>query len=417
MKINSELVQFDTKIRKQVLLACLTFCLTLQGIQFIRAISGSAKKDWGYSEFLVNYSSGFIRRGLPGSILWWIDSAFGISPYIFLTIVLASVILSITLLFFYLAYFSNISILRLIVLSFHPLLLNSPFLSVIMFRKDWFIIFGLIFHAFMVRLILINRIKNKFYSKFLIIFILYNLVVIFSHEINILFIFVHLFLIGKIVKNLNHTDTRLIKKLAALFLVSQILSFLLVSFYHGTPSQVLEIIEKMPPSFNLSNTSAILAIGNLPSNQWRDVSSVMFMNFFSILFFAFWFLLGPVLIHRMLKNLYENRSLASLGLGELSLAPLLTLFLLGNDWGRWIVLISFSIFTIKINDNRLIKSSKSTQWTTYKYYSQIFNFKLWSLVFLVGFLFSLVRIPIYAPESINDIWSGVAEFFWAWFSG
>jgi hypothetical protein len=141
------------------------------------------------------------------------------------------------------------------------------------------------------------------------------------------------------------------------------------------------------------------------------------MNFYSILFFAFWFLLGPVLIHRMLKNLYENRSLASLGLGELSLAPLLTLFLLGNDWGRWIVLISFSIFTIKINDNRLIKSSKSTQWTTYKYYSQIFNFKLWSLIFLVGFLFSLVRIPIYAPESINDVWSGVAEFFWAWFSG
>jgi hypothetical protein len=165
------------------------------------------------------------------------------------------------------------------------------------------------------------------------------------------------------------------------------------------------------------NTSAILSIGNLPSNQWRDVSSAMFMNTFSVLFFAFWFLLGPVLIHRMLETLHKNKSLVSVGLGELSLVPLFTLFLLGNDWGRWIVLISFSIFTIKINDDRLIKSSKSTQWATYKYYSQIFNFKLWGLVFIVGFLFSLVRIPIYAPESINDIWSGVAEFFWAWFSG
>jgi len=417
MKITSELVKFDVKIRKQVLLACLTFSLTLQGIQFIRALFGSAKNDWGYSEFLVNYSSGFIRRGLPGSILWWIDNTFRISPYIFLTIVLASVILSTTLLFFYLVYFSNISILPLIVLSFHPLLLNSSFLSVIMFRKDWFIIFGLICHAFLARLILINRITSKFYSKFLIVFILYNLVVIFSHEINILFIFIHLFLISKIAKNLNHADARLIKKLVALLLVSQTLSFLLVTFYHGTASQVLEIIEKMPPGFNLSNTSAILSIGNLPSNQWRDVSSAMFLNTFSVLFFAFWFLLGPVLIHRMLETLHKNKSLVSVGLGELSLVPLFTLFLLGNDWGRWIVLISFSILTIKINDDRLIKSSKSTQWTTYKYYSQIFNFKLWSLVCIVGFLFSLVRIPIYAPESINDIWSGVAEFFWAWFSG
>lgn len=410
MKITSESVQFDAKIRKQVLLACLTFCLTLQGIQFIRALFGSAKNDWGYSEFLVNYSSGFIRRGLPGSILWWIDNTFGISPYIFLTIVLASVILSITLLFFYLVYFSNISVLPLVVLSFHPLLLNSSFLSVIMFRKDWFIIFGLICHAFLVRLILVNRITSKFYSKFLIVFILYNLVVIFSHEINILFIFIHLFLISKIAKNLNYADARLIKKLVTVLLASQTLSFLLVTFYHGTASQVLEIIKKMPLSFNLSNTSAILSIGNLPSNQWRDVSSAMFMNTFSILFFAFWFLLGPVLIHVMLKDLDENRSLTSLGLGNLSLAPLATLFLLGNDWGRWIVLISFSVFTVKINDNRLIKSTKSMQLATNKYNKNIFSFKLFSVIFVVGFLFSLVRIPVYAPESINDIWSGVAEF-------
>lgn len=86
--------------RLTVLLSCLSLCLILQLIMLIRAINGSALKDWGYSEFLLNYSAGFIRRGLPGSVLNGIYKYLGLNPYLFLTFFLSLIILIITILFF-----------------------------------------------------------------------------------------------------------------------------------------------------------------------------------------------------------------------------------------------------------------------------------------------------------------------------
>lgn len=46
---------------------------------------------YGYTEFLINYSGGFVRRGLSGEFLMWITSSFGIQPqYIILALCFAA---------------------------------------------------------------------------------------------------------------------------------------------------------------------------------------------------------------------------------------------------------------------------------------------------------------------------------------
>ena len=121
------------------------FCYS---IMFFRAFMGSAKQDWGYSEFLVNYSDGFIRRGLPGTVLIKIYEMFGLDPYLFLTVLLSLVLIAILIIFYYLLKSTKVKASTIIFLSANPLLLNAPLLSVTMFRKDWLIILGLMLHAY-----------------------------------------------------------------------------------------------------------------------------------------------------------------------------------------------------------------------------------------------------------------------------
>ena len=72
------------------------FCYS---IMFFRALLGSAKQDWGYSEFLLNYSQGFIRRGLTGTVLIEIYEIFGLDPYLFLTVFLSVVLILILIIY------------------------------------------------------------------------------------------------------------------------------------------------------------------------------------------------------------------------------------------------------------------------------------------------------------------------------
>jgi hypothetical protein len=39
----------------------------------LEAIQGNFKGSWGYGEFLINYSGGYVRRGLSGALLQLID--------------------------------------------------------------------------------------------------------------------------------------------------------------------------------------------------------------------------------------------------------------------------------------------------------------------------------------------------------
>jgi len=46
---------------------------------------GEQLPGYGYSDFLINFSGGFVRRGLPGEVLLWTTAHTGIHPYIIIT--------------------------------------------------------------------------------------------------------------------------------------------------------------------------------------------------------------------------------------------------------------------------------------------------------------------------------------------
>lgn len=396
---------FNDQYRNQVLFSCFTFCVLLQSIMFLRAIKGSAKLDWGYSEFLINYSAGFIRRGLPGTFLQWTDKTLGISPYIFLSVILSLILLLTTLMFFYLITNSKVNSLTIVIISFHPLLLNSPFLSVVMFRKDLLIIFGLISHAFFVKLFQLEKITIRGYYLFLVGLILYSQIILLSHEITILFILAHFFLINIIYKCLIKQHREILKWLTITFFFLQIVSFLIISNYYGTKLQAITIIQKMPARFELGNVNAILSVANLPENQIASVMAFMFEQRFVPIFFIVWFIAGPVAIHLILSQGALNLHFRYV----MALLPVFLLFILGVDWGRWIILIAFTVFALRIIESNIPISGKMFNRIKQANAFGIFNLTIFISVYSLGFMFTLVRIPIYKPTEVSDVWSGIAE--------
>jgi len=372
----------------------------------VRAINGSALKDWGYSEFLLNYSAGFIRRGLPGSVLTYIYNNFGLNPYLTLTLFLSLIIFSITIILFYLFYSSKLSGTQIFLISLNPLLINSAFLSVIMFRKDWLIIFGLTIHALFNRLLSLGRVQSKQYMLFFIFYIFYSQIVILSHEIGILFIFAHIFLIKCASHNLERSHKNKLKKLILLYSGTQFISFIFLAFNHGTQSQIDRIVARLPTEFKLGNISALNSIANDPTQQFTNISLGMFTNTFSLIFFSIWFFLGPIFLHSVFNQITSINYFWYF----LAISPLLLLFILGNDWGRWIVLISFAVVILRLADSGIVDLRMNLSPKKLSMVIAKLDKKIVTLVVVLALPFLFVRIPIYTPRHLRDVWSGIFEF-------
>ena len=374
-------------------------------IMFFRALMGSAKRDWGYSEFLLNYSEGFIRRGLSGTVLLKIYEICGLDPYLVLTLLLSTTLILILVLYYYLLKSTKVKASTIIFLSANPLLLNAPFLSVTMFRKDWLIIVGLILHAFFVRLIVLGKITPTKYIVFLVFILAYSQVIIFTHEIVFLFVFIHYVLLRNILSYLTNSEAKLVQRVYLFFIFIQMLTFVFLVKNRGTPDQVLGIAKSISSRFELGNINAILAFGGTPSEIISQSGNLL--NFSDNLFlYSVWFYIGPFLIFKVLRH--DN--LRTVFVSLIAALPILTLFFpIGGDWGRWLVLLSFTLFILLVSNMKIVEVSPNTKpefVNSFKFLVRTKSFFVILLLLLVSLLF---RVPVNNPSSIVDIWSGVAE--------
>ncbi len=62
--------------------------------------SSGALSTYEFSEFLINFQGGFVRRGLLGEILFWFTSTTGINPQITISIICALFYIGVTWFFF-----------------------------------------------------------------------------------------------------------------------------------------------------------------------------------------------------------------------------------------------------------------------------------------------------------------------------
>ena len=200
--------------------------------------------NWAYSNLLINYSSGFVKRGLLGQIFIYLNNNFNTEPELFFTIIFFTAY-SLQIFFFYkiLEKYQNYKfIVTIIILSPCLLLFHIYDLNIIL-AKDVFINLTILFHVYVIN----KKIDVKTYKKFLYFLILPFLALnMLSHENQVFFIPFHFLITLYFFSNKENKAYNLKHLKSYIFLLIPIIILLLTS---GTYDQ-LSIINNSIKEFN-----------------------------------------------------------------------------------------------------------------------------------------------------------------------
>lgn len=324
------------KVDKQ---AALFFLLITYFVLYCYALSGSQRDSWGYSELYVNYSGGFIRRGLTGEILLNFFKITGIDPYFLVVTTNFVLLVALAVLYINSLWGLNFTSLGFRFLAYNPALLLAPLLSGTFTRKDWTLVLLIFLHRFFLE-------KNPNIREFNFKSTLYLCTLFFTlsitlwiHEISILFLPIHIYLAEKCLNNCR----RLVKNIALITIItSQTLMLVAVGYFHGTTEQ-LETIKSVIPK-ELRVNDSVLETASWSIQQNLSLISQILQNPSELVIYLLCFLLGPIALY-----VYIYRQKFFMGFSQsLLILPLFTLFALGSDWGRWLVLVSFAIVAIML---------------------------------------------------------------------
>jgi hypothetical protein len=173
----------------------------------------------------------------------------------------------------------------------------------------------------------------------------------------------------------------------------------------GSPKQASEIAKSISSRFELQNINAILSFGNSPSSAIYHGENIMY--FVKNLFiYSVWFYFGPYLIYKVLRI----TNIRTLFVYFFAISPLLTLFFLnGGDWGRWIVLLSFTLFILLISNWEIVDDSSNEKLNLIRLFKLLPRSKYFYVILLFFCVSLLFRVPAGNPSSIGDIWSGIFD--------
>tara|TARA_A100001015_G_scaffold315152_1_gene426250 strand:+ start:2782 stop:3963 length:1182 start_codon:yes stop_codon:yes gene_type:complete len=301
--------------------------------------------EWQYSDWLINYQGGFIRRGLVGEILFKIYRIFNIDLDILVLITVFSLILFISFLLVKTINHINNNLDILIFLSpgffLYPLM-NSEVVG----RKDILMISAIGFFCFFG-----NRIKKNFLLITLIFFLILTSL---SHT-GFLFYSPYLIFIYYLIMKKKKIHISFFKKI--ILSITLIFMFSLILFNQGNQLQVEEICNsiKMYILENCSNQGQMVWLsGNLDNYLFQKIN--IGYNFYKtsliyiFSFLAVFFFLGLKIYNSKISS--QNKDIF-FGRNPLFIFLLLFLFtgpvyIIGLDWGRYIYISYSCCFFITI---------------------------------------------------------------------
>ena len=301
--------------------------------------------EWQYSDWLINYQGGFIRRGLVGEILFKIYRIFNIDLDILVLITVFSLILFISFLLVKTIHHINNNLDILIFLSpgffLYPLM-NSEVVG----RKDILMISAIGFFCFFG-----NRIKKNFLLITLIFFLILTSL---SHT-GFLFYSPYLIFIYYLIMKKKKIHISFFKKI--ILSITLILMFSLILLNQGNQLQVEEICNsiKMYILENCSNQGQMVWLsGNLDNYLFQKIN--IGYNFYKtsliyiFSFLAVFFFLGLKIYNSKISS--QNKDIF-FGRNPLFIFLLLFLFtgpvyIIGLDWGRYIYISYSCCFFITI---------------------------------------------------------------------
>lgn len=298
--------------------------------------------NWVNTELLINYSGGFVRRGLLGQLALLARDTFGVAPDRFFFYLFSALYFAQMFCFLWLS--STVrrkTFLLLLILS--PALLLFPAYDPNAFgRKDVFITLGLLLHAILVAMAHKSDMVGKHYATlFLLLISPFILATVFIHEVQAFFLMHHIIL------TLLAPPGRS-KKLV-------LPGYLLVAF--AIPAVILNPggFDKIRWICNSWSLGKAYCDGGIYALAWgikqsADLSMRIFMSPEAVLWWIAAFFLSAIplvlcfgetngeareiLIRRVPKPL-----LATAGIMPLFL------FFIGWDFGRWIHLYFIGIFS------------------------------------------------------------------------
>ena len=326
--------------------------------------------DSTISEWLINYEGGFTKRGLIGQLAIFQSRIFDIELRwsIFLLQSLSCTI------YFALLYFllKNINTNKVINLAiFTPIFILYPIAEIEVLARKEIIVFSLF-----ITYLLIPREKNiKNFS--LVIFLVLSILV----WEPVIFFFPLIFLFEVIEKNIKKINLEFFK-IILFFLPSIVIAFTFIfnplsTDQYNNMSLVLknEFGEICYMSCGLLGSKS--TIYQQFEGNFGSYSFEVFLRYFLIIIIGFF----PIII--LLKNSFlDNKKLFFLKSFNnlvypifITLSPVLLLFAMGYDWGRWVnisyvflALIYFTLYkkeiikinTIKLEKNYIYKLKKKT---------------------------------------------------------
>jgi len=317
-------------------------------------IKHSVGNDSTISEWLINYQGGFTKRGLIGEICFQIAIYFDLSLR-FVIFLFQSLIYSFFLILIY-RFFRNIPTNLIIILSiFTPIFLLYPIAEIeVLARKETFVFIGLI---------LFLNISNFNYSSNLpLYYVFFILPIICLIWEPVVFFFP--FIASVLVIRLRHNQTTTLLSKITICFVPALVVAMIIAANPITPENHSIMENSLKENFGedcYMSCGMLLSRSSIISQFVQNYESVLFESIIRypliiLIGFGPIFLLSfnsklktEVLFFKYFKNLLHPILLL--------LTPVLFLFAMGGDWGRWVnISYTFTVlFYFYLLQNNLVK--------------------------------------------------------------
>ena len=341
---------------------------------------------WSFSQAHVNYSEGFIKRGLFGTLMFFFEEKFYLPTKIFFSSFFMFFYLLNIFLFFALIkkYLSNK--LLFIFLALSPTLIMFSFNDLGGYQRlDVLSIAAILIHALISQKYYEKKIDLNFYQKILFYFIFpFIFISILFHEIQLFSLPFHFFVTWNILKD-NFFS---IIKRYLIFLIPTYLVF----FIYPDPESII-LMEKNIGGRGIYSSALLFHTKNIGLVHYLHEININILNINNLKMHLLMILLATTPF--ILILLYFNKLNLLISDNEINYKfiffvtfPFLAGLLIG-DFGRWINIMSFTAFgymsqfplKFKLNDFKLFND---------EIYKFIVNFILLSLT--IFYLF-FIRIP------------------------
>lgn len=351
--------------------------------KLIQFASGLQYPTWGYSTFLVNYEGGFVRRGFAGQVLLMIFKTTSLTPYI-------------SLLFLFLFLFTFIiflwhRIIRKFDIRYRIFLLLNPAFIVMPLQQDtsllvkeWIIGAFLLANTLIAIKVFKNEISKDFFKIYFLVFIIpitFILNLVHEEQFFLLPIYIFIYILGVNAIPIQFKDL-LKNKILIFFTSTQLTALSAVIYFHGNSGQANKIYNSIPSNLH-AKKYIIDSVGwtlkdsiALTLNLWKSPATIFT--------FLICLIIGPFAIYYIFNKLQLKFLVRDFFL----ISPIFSLFFVGWDWGRWIILLTFAVISLCLINSR-IYTEKDLM--SQKAKSMTFATLVWVLA--IVFLMICLRVP------------------------